>query len=103
MSNYPSQFSSDLLLTILSQAKTATAIHSTDEMIIETANDAMIAVWGKDKSVIGKPIEEALPELKGQPFLSLCCKACCTRAKPLPAAIPWPSLMVDGERNPILF
>ena len=71
MSTFPSHFSSDLLLEILAQAKTATAIHSTDEMIIETANDAMIAIWGKDKSVLGKPIEEALPELKGQPFLKM--------------------------------
>jgi PAS domain S-box-containing protein len=71
MSTFPSRFSSELLLEVLSQANTATAIHSTDEMIIETANDAMIAIWGKDKSVIGKPIEEALPELKGQPFLKM--------------------------------
>jgi len=71
MSTYPSRFSSEIILEILSQAKTATAIHSTDEMIIETANDAMIAIWGKDKSVIGKPIEAALPELKGQPFLKM--------------------------------
>ncbi|AMR32823.1 hypothetical protein A0256_16060 [Mucilaginibacter sp. PAMC 26640] len=53
------------------QSKTATAIHSTDEMIIEMANDSMIAIWGKDRSIIGKPIEDALPELKGQPFLKM--------------------------------
>ncbi|MBD1394804.1 PAS domain-containing protein [Mucilaginibacter glaciei] len=71
MSTFPSNFSNELLLDILAQTNTATAIHSTDEMIIETANDAMIAIWGKDRGVIGLPIEEALPELKGQPFLGL--------------------------------
>lgn len=35
---------------------------------IELANDAMLKVWGKDASVIGKPLLEALPELEGQPF-----------------------------------
>jgi PAS domain S-box-containing protein len=102
MSNYPSQFSSDLLLTILSQAKTATAIHSTDEMIIETANDAMIAVWGKDKSIIGKPIEEALPELKGQPFLGLLQSVLHT-GQTIAGSDTMAELMVDGELTPFYF
>jgi PAS domain S-box-containing protein len=102
MSNYPSQFSSDLLLTILSQAKTATAIHSTDEMIIETANDAMIAVWGKDKSIIGKPIEEALPELKGQPFLGLLLSVLHT-GQTIAGSDTMAELMVDGELTPFYF
>lgn len=102
MSNYPSQFSSDLLLTILSQAKTATAIHSTDDMIIETANDAMIAVWGKDKSVIGKPIEEALPELKGQPFLGLLQSVLHT-GQTIAGSDTRADLMVDGELKPFYF
>jgi PAS domain S-box-containing protein len=102
MSNYPSQFSSDLLLTILSQAKTATAIHSTDEMIIETANDAMIAVWGKDKSIIGKPIEDALPELKGQPFLGLLQSVLHT-GQTIAGSDTMAELVVDGERKPFYF
>jgi PAS domain S-box-containing protein len=102
MSNYPSRFSSELLLTILSQAKTATAIHSTDEMIIETANDAMIAVWGKDKSVIGKPIEEALPELKGQPFLGLLQSVLHT-GQTIAGSDTRADLMVDGELKPFYF
>jgi PAS domain S-box-containing protein len=102
MSNYPSHFNSDLLLTILSQAKTATAIHSTDEMIIETANDAMIAIWGKDKSVIGKPIEEALPELKGQPFLSLLQSVLHT-GQTIAGSDTMAELVVDGERKPFYF
>ncbi|MES2064998.1 MAG: ATP-binding protein [Bacteroidota bacterium] len=102
MSNYPSHFSSDLLLTILSQAKTATAIHSTDEMIIETANDAMIAVWGKDKTVIGKPIEEALPELKGQPFLSLLQSVLHT-GQTIAGSDTMAELVVDGELKPFYF
>jgi PAS domain-containing protein len=32
------------------------------------ANDATLSVWGKDRSVIGKPFIEALPEIVDQPF-----------------------------------
>lgn len=39
------------------------------EIRIQYVNDVMIRYWGKDESVIGKTIEEAIPELKGQPFL----------------------------------
>lgn len=41
------------------------------EMIVETANDAILEAWGKDASVIGKTFREALPELEGQPFFDL--------------------------------
>lgn len=102
MSTYPSQFSSDQLLEILTQAKTATAIHSTDDMIIETANDAMIAIWGKDKSVIGKPIEEALPELKGQPFLSMLQSVLHT-GKTIVGTNTRADLMVDGVLQAFYF
>ncbi|SFC75118.1 hypothetical protein SAMN05216297_102143 [Flavobacterium phragmitis] len=41
------------------------------DMKIEIANDIMVSYWGKDRSVIGLPMEEAVPELKGQPFMDL--------------------------------
>jgi len=45
-----------------------TAIYKGREMVISVANQAMIDLWGKDESVIGKPLKHALPELDGQPF-----------------------------------
>ncbi|RWY49282.1 ATP-binding protein [Mucilaginibacter gilvus] len=69
--NSSSRFSSDELLEILSLSHNATAIHSTMALTVQTANDAMLAIWGKDRSVIGLPLEEALPELKGQPFIGM--------------------------------
>lgn len=53
---------------LVQQATVATAIYVGREMRIQWANDAMIKLWGKDKSVIGKTVREALPELEGQPF-----------------------------------
>lgn len=58
-------------LSVLSSTNTAFALHVTEKAVIEFANDAMLKIWDKDRSVIGKPLEEALPELKGQPFIDM--------------------------------
>ena len=58
----------DILLHVLSLSPNAAAIYTTENLVIEMANDAMIAMWGKDKSIIGMTFEEAVPELKSQPF-----------------------------------
>ena len=47
------------------------AIYRSEDMVIEMANDAMLSFWGKDKTVVGKPLQEALPEIVGQPFMEL--------------------------------
>ncbi|TXF75053.1 PAS domain-containing sensor histidine kinase [Chryseobacterium sp.] len=49
----------------------ATAIYRGEELVIEFANEQMIKTWGKDQSVIGKKLDEALPELQGQPFIDI--------------------------------
>ncbi|WP_286760903.1 PAS domain S-box protein [Salegentibacter sp. UBA1130] len=56
---------------IVKEATVATAIYTGIDMNIELANDAMLKLWGKDTSVIGKRLAQALPELDGQPFLEL--------------------------------
>lgn len=57
--------------SIVDEATVATAVYTGLEMKIELANDAMIQLWGKDRSVIGKTLQESLPELEGQPFFDL--------------------------------
>jgi PAS domain S-box-containing protein len=42
-----------------------------DDMIVAVANDATLKAWGKDKSVIGMPFKQALPEMEDQPFFGL--------------------------------
>src|SRR5690606_10824622 len=64
-------YASDHVLQIIALSEIATAIYSSEEMIIQAANDPMIRLWGKDKSVIGKDIDTAIPELKEQPFLEI--------------------------------
>ena len=57
--------------SIVEQATVATAVYMGKEMSIEFANEAMLELWGKDRSVIGKNLRQALPELEGQPFHDL--------------------------------
>lgn len=59
------------LLNVLTLADEATAIYSGSDIIIEYANDAMLAFWGKDKNIIGLELEVGVPELKGQPFKAM--------------------------------
>src|SRR5690606_25624541 len=56
---------------LVEEATVATAIYVGKEMKIELANEAMIKVWGKNATVIGKTLRDALPELEGQPFHDL--------------------------------
>jgi PAS domain S-box-containing protein len=70
--NYDNKrLSSDDILDILSLSENATAIYTTADVIIQSANEAMLQFWGKDKSVIGSPLEDAVPVLKGQPFIDM--------------------------------
>ncbi|WP_406826557.1 ATP-binding protein [Pedobacter sp. KACC 23697] len=71
MESYSKVLSNDQLLEVLFLSKNATAIYTSEHIVIEMANDAMIDFWGKDRSVIGKPLEDAVPELKGQPFINM--------------------------------
>src|SRR5476651_731479 len=71
MNNPGQPLSNQQLIEVLSLCNYAVAVHVTEDAVIQFANDAMLAVWGKGKGVIGKSLEEALPELKGQPFIDL--------------------------------
>ena len=64
-------FNNEAILIALECSPEATAIYTGEEMTIQFANAGMLEVWGKDKTAVGKPLLEALPELHGQPFLSL--------------------------------
>lgn len=95
-------YASDHVLQIIALSEVATAIYSSDDMVIQAANDAMIKVWGKDKGVIGKTVETALPELVGQPFLEIYRKVLHTgesfKASNFPA-----TLVVEGEAQLFYF
>ncbi|GAB3998091.1 hypothetical protein GCM10028807_44860 [Spirosoma daeguense] len=56
---------------LIAEAPVATAIYLGREFIIDMPNEAMLKLWGKEKSVVGQPLHKAIPELQGQPFLNI--------------------------------
>ncbi len=56
---------------LMLEAPMAMALFTGSNFVIDVANEAMIKLWGKDVSIIGKPLAIALPELEGQPYLPL--------------------------------
>jgi two-component system sensor histidine kinase VicK len=61
MNNQYQIFTDKELVEILSLSPAATAIYTTGELIIQTANNAMLSFWGKNKDIIGMSLEEAVP------------------------------------------
>jgi PAS domain S-box-containing protein len=57
--------------SMINQAPVAIGILNGRNMTVETANLPMLEIWGKDASIIGLPLLEALPEIKGQGFMEL--------------------------------
>lgn len=72
------------------------------EMKIEIANDIMIGYWGKDRSVIGLALEEAVPELKGQPFTDILQQVYLTGETYYGHALP-AELKLNGELSTYYF
>ena len=57
--------------SIVEQAPLAIGLLSGPEMKIEIGNDSIFKVWGKDSSVRGMRLVDALPEIKEQGFMEL--------------------------------
>ena len=53
------------------QAPFPVGIFRRPEHVIELANDATLAAWGKGPEIIGRPLLEARPEIRNQPFPEL--------------------------------
>ena len=56
---------------LIMQSPIAIAALKGRSLIIDCANEMILNIWGKNGSVIGKPVHIALPELEGQPFLQI--------------------------------
>lgn len=69
---HPTEHLTDcMLLGVLELSPEATAIYSSEDLHIRFVNKAMLTIWGKERTVVGKTFEEAIPEIKGQPFTDL--------------------------------
>ena len=41
------------------------------ELLVEIANEPILNIWGKDETIMGLPLKQALPEVEGQGFFEL--------------------------------
>jgi len=69
--NSPTNIDAEKLLSVLFHSPNATAVYQGEDVRILTANQQMLNFWGKDRSVVGKNLQDAVPELKGQPFIDI--------------------------------
>lgn len=72
------RFSNEHIFKALLSSPAPTSVYSGENMVIQFANQGMLELWGRDASIVGKPLMEAIPELEGQPFLSILRQVWCT-------------------------
>jgi PAS domain S-box-containing protein len=65
------QQSEERTRSIVNQAPVAIGVLRGKEFVVESGNETILKIWGKDTSIIGLPLIEALPEIKGQGFVKL--------------------------------
>ncbi|WP_207429404.1 PAS domain-containing protein [Pedobacter sp. SYSU D00535] len=56
---------------LVDKAPVATALLSGENMVLELVNDAMLEIWGRDRSILDRELLEFMPELKGQSYPAL--------------------------------
>jgi len=56
---------------LIQEAPVAIGVLHGRELLIETANAKLLEVWGKNTTVIGLTLADALPEIHEQPFLQI--------------------------------
>ncbi len=88
--------------SLIEEAPVATCLFVGRNMQIEVANDLMLGYWGKDKTILGKPLQEGVPELMGQPFLAILDRVFTSgetyKAQNMPA-----ELQIDGKLGTYYF
>ncbi|RZK67331.1 MAG: PAS domain-containing sensor histidine kinase, partial [Pedobacter sp.] len=67
----PNKLGLDNFSSLVDASPMPTAIYIGKDMMISIANQSMLQLWGKSKSVIGFPLLQAIPELIGQPFFDI--------------------------------
>lgn len=88
--------------SMVEQSPVGICLFTGDDMKIEIANDIIISYWGKDRTVLGLPMEEAVPELKGQPFMDILREVYRTGETYYGRAMP-AEIMMNGELSTYYF
>ncbi|CAN5217665.1 hypothetical protein BH23BAC3_BH23BAC3_33480 [soil metagenome] len=87
---------------LIEESPIATALYTGSDHVVQYANDMMLEYWGKDKEVFGKPLIEALPELKKQDFLQHLDDVY-NSGEPYTGVEKKANLQVNGKLQPLYF
>ncbi len=94
--NGEQQLTDRQLLEIISLSNEPLAIYVGEEIIIQSANKAMLKSWGKADNLIGKSLLDALPEIKSQPLFAMLQNVWRTGINDVGKAI-MTELLIDGK------
>jgi PAS domain S-box-containing protein len=61
----------NIFKTVIEQSPSPVGLYVGRDMVITLVNEAILKIWDRDASVIGKTFRQALPELEGQPFFAI--------------------------------
>ncbi|MBK0378311.1 PAS domain-containing sensor histidine kinase [Mucilaginibacter segetis] len=61
----------NIFKTLIEQSPSPVGLYLGPKLVVSLVNKAILKVWDKDESVLGKTFREALPELEGQPFFNI--------------------------------
>lgn len=100
--NSPHIFPAEELLSVLFHSPNATAVYKGESLIICSVNAKMLNFWGKDRSIVSKPLSQALPELINQPFLGML-QSVWRSGKSLVAENQPATIHVDGRLQEFFF
>lgn len=87
---------------LIEQAPMAMCLFVGRDLRVAIANDRMIGFWGKGRSVMDKPLAEAVPELQSQPFLTILDQVY-TTGVPYSARATPADLLIDGQLKTFYF
>ena len=91
--------SSDVLITLFSEAPVGLALLHCEDFIIEAANDKMLELWASTVNIVSKPLFEAVPQLKNQEFHSILMEVCDSGKISTEKKTPTKITHKDGTKN----
>ncbi|RFZ90553.1 PAS domain S-box protein [Mucilaginibacter conchicola] len=92
----------NIFRTLVEESPSPVGLYVGPHQVIRLVNKAILKVWGKDTSVVGKTFLEALPEMHDQPFLGIL-KNVYTTGIPYEAVAEKVKLFVDGRLQTYYF
>ncbi|MDB5128564.1 PAS domain-containing protein, partial [Mucilaginibacter sp.] len=92
----------NLFKTIIDESPSPVGLYVGPDIVITLVNDAILKVWDKDISIIGKTFRQALPELEGQPFFDILDEVYATGIA-YEAYGERVNLLVNGQLQPFYF